>query len=952
MAPQTIVDLVNAFERNLECYRSPQYKEAAVRAEFINPFFEALGWDVHNARKYAENYKDVIHEPSLEEETGGRAPDYSFQPAGRLKFYVEAKKPSINIDRDPAPSHQLRMYAWTKQLPLSILTNFAQFAVYDCRVEPRSFDKPTVARSFYLTFREYLERWDELASIFSPEAIFTGSFDRFTETRRRRGAAPFDRRFLDDMEGWRKRLAENIALRNSRLSQRDLNYAVQQTIDRIIFLRICEARGIEPFGRLRDLSKLPDIYINLVTYFRAADDAYNSGLFHFRREHGREFPDELTPRLHIDDGILKHVIKQLYWPERPYAFEVVPADILGQIYERFLGKVIYLTGGHHAKVDDKPEVKKAGGVYYTPTYIVEYIVNSTLGTSLHRSNWRKAANVRVLDPACGSGSFLLGAYEYLLNWYRDQYVKDGPDKHKRRLYYTPAGFKLTIEEKKRILLRHIFGVDIDPQAVEVTKLSLLLKVLEGESEQTVKPRLIKEPALPDLDANIKCGNSLIEHDYDAQLSLLEEESRARVNPFDWNDEFSQAMQNHGFDAVIGNPPWLMAGYYLPDQIKYLTRKFKTAQGKFDLYYTFIEQGCDLTRPSGVFGMIVPNKFFHTRAATSLRGFLAGSKWLRQIVDFGDYQVFDGPTNYSSIIIAEKKPGEQMEYIAAKKGLGAAEGPLSISLDTLSSDAWNFENSNIRELFARVLTLGAPLESLVERFGTGCQSGADRILTFDSSIKPPIEPALLRPLLRGRDVRRYAVAPSPKRVLFPYRVENGEFAILSEHDLQKYRKTFKFLTANRAKLAKRVWFGKNAEELSGKWYGMMYLDSYESFHTPHILTPALSNTGNFAIGTGDLFATGTAGVTSVVPLPGLPESIFYLLGLLNSKLLSTFVVTHSPVFSGGYYKFSAPYLRKLPIRRINIENSIDRKIHDEIVAAARLMISLHTKLAETRYAARI
>ena len=544
MPPQNVIELIEAFDRNLDSYRSPLYKEASVRCEFIDPFFEALGWDVQNQRKYAESYKDVVHEPSLEDEGGSSAPDYSFQPGGSLKFYVEAKKPAINLDRDLGPAHQLRMYGWTKQLSICILTNFAEFAVYDCRFEPKAADAPSVARVLYLTFREYSERWDDLVALFSPEAVFKGSFDRFVETRKRRGAAPFDERFLVDMEDWRKRLAENIAHRNPSLSQRELNYAVQQTLDRIIFLRICEARGIERFGRLRDLAELPGVYSNLVEYFRSADDAYNSGLFHFRAERDRETPDELTPGLQIDDVVLRHTVRHLYWPTRPFAFEVVPADILGQVYERFLGKVIHLTPGHRARVEYKPEVKRAGGVFYTPTYIVDYIVKKTVRLVLEGKSWRQASKLRILDPACGSGSFLLGAFECLLNWHLEQYVKEGPEKHKKRLYETPDGWKLTINEKKQILLNNIFGVDIDQQAVEVTKLSLLLKVLEGESEQTVKPRLIKEPALPDLDKNIKCGNSLVGLDFETSLLSLKfsDEDIRRANSFDWQASFPTVVE--------------------------------------------------------------------------------------------------------------------------------------------------------------------------------------------------------------------------------------------------------------------------------------------------------------------------------------------------------------------------------------------------------------------------
>jgi len=774
MPPQTIIDLVDAFDRNLESYRSPQYKEAEVRREFIDPFFDALGWDVQNKRKYAENYKDVVHEPSLEEEFGSRAPDYSFQPGGQLKFYVEAKKPAVNLDRDPGPAHQLRMYGWTKQLPLSILTNFAEFAVYDCRVEPKSADNPAVARLQYLSFPDYPARWDELVALFSPEAVFKGSFDRFAEARKKRGAAPFDQRFLDDMEDWRKRLAENIALRNPKLSQRDLNYAVQQTIDRTIFLRICEARGIEPFGRLRALADLPDIYPHLVEYFRAADDAYNSGLFHFRREHGRELPDELTPSLFIDDSVLKYIIKQLYWPARPYAFEVVPADILGQVYERFLGKVIHLTPGHRARVEDKPEVKKAGGVYYTPTYIVDYIVNNTVGRLLEGKTPKQAAKLRILDPACGSGSFLLGAYDCLLNWYRDQYVKDGPEKHKKQLYQTPGGWKLAISEKKQILLNNIFGVDIDPQAVEVTKLSLLLKVLEGESEQSVKPRLIKEPALPDLDNNIKCGNSLIAPDFyqNEQMQLLPEDKRYRVNVFDWNDQF----EGSRFDVVIGNPPYIRVRTFkefYPEEAAYLEAQYVCAHHVWDVYLLFLEKALQLTLEGGRFSFIVPIQTLHQPNCRSLRELLLRNSAIKSIVDLSRLRVFQDAIVKNCILVCARQPSDE-NHIALrapttsselfqeadrewKQSTALGNPGLSLKLDLLSPKRDLCEKLRRRSWALDDLcyvTFG--LRSCAPGKGRG---GKDRLIVdgpnYDSA----------RPYLEGRDIGRYALRPTGRFIRY-------------------------------------------------------------------------------------------------------------------------------------------------------------------------------------------
>src|SRR5207249_9886582 len=352
-------------------------------------------------------------------------------------------------------------------------------------------------------------------------------------------------------------LARNLALRNPKLSQRDLNFSVQRTIDRIVFLRICEDRRIEVYGRLQALLNGEHTYRRLYQLFREADQRYNSGLFYFQKEKDRaEPPDELTPELEIDDGVLKKIIRRLYYPDSPYEFSVLPADILGQVYEQFLGKVIRLTEGHQAKVDDKPEVKKAGGVYYTPTYIVDYIVKNTIGKLLENKTPKQAAKLRILDPACGSGSFLIGAYQYLLDWHRDWYSDNEAKKwatgKNPAIYQGPGGeWKLTTTERKRILLQNIYGVDIDAQAVEVTKLSLLLKVLEGESDETLKRQLsfVRERALPDLGRNIKCGNSLIGTDYfDGQL-LPDEEAMRRINPFDWKAGFPEIMQAGGFDVV-------------------------------------------------------------------------------------------------------------------------------------------------------------------------------------------------------------------------------------------------------------------------------------------------------------------------------------------------------------------------------------------------------------------
>ena len=375
---------------------------------------------------------------------------------------------------------------------------------------------------------------------------------------------------------------------------------------------MCEDRGIEHYGQIQNLLNGMNTYRRLREIFYNADDKYNSGLFDFKT-------DLLTPELKVDDKPLKDIFKNFYYPESPYEFSALGADILGHVYEQFLGKVIRLTEGHRAKVEEKPEVRKAGGVYYTPTYIVDYIVKNTVGKICDGKTPRQISPLHILDPACGSGSFLLGAYQYLLDYHLNWYLTHHPKKGNVAQGFSPAPkeiyqgrggqWYLTIQEKKRILLNNIYGVDIDPQAVEVTKLSLLLKVLEGENQDTLEKqmKLFKERALPDLGSNIKCGNSLIGPDFYSvraglALPLFNKEEVYRINPFDWEKEFPEIMKQGGFDAVIGNPPYIRIQTmkeWAPVEVELYKKYYTSAsKGNYDIYVVFVERGLGLLKHMG------------------------------------------------------------------------------------------------------------------------------------------------------------------------------------------------------------------------------------------------------------------------------------------------------------------------------------------------------------------
>ncbi|MBI4670541.1 MAG: type I restriction enzyme HsdR N-terminal domain-containing protein, partial [Chloroflexi bacterium] len=356
-----IARLVNEFRIHRPFYFATDYKEAQARQDLIDPLFMALDWDVRNDQRVAPQQREVLPEFALVIERHKKSADYLFR-SGHDKnlFFVEAKKPGVPLKTDPASAYQVRRYGWTKKLPLSILTDFEEFAVYDCNARPYEKDAASVARLEYYTYQEYPDQWRKLWDMFSRDAVLQGALDKFSAAAKtKRGTQPVDAEFLKEIEGWRAALAKNIALLNPRLSLDDLNDAVQRTIDRIIFLRMAEDRGTEEYGRLQTLAKRDNIYAGLLDFYYQADTKYNSGLFDFKT-------DTLAAGLKIDDDKLRAILRDLYYPKSPYVFSALAADTLGNVYEQFLGKVIRLTPAHQAKIEEKPEVKKAGGVYYTP----------------------------------------------------------------------------------------------------------------------------------------------------------------------------------------------------------------------------------------------------------------------------------------------------------------------------------------------------------------------------------------------------------------------------------------------------------------------------------------------------------------------------------------------------------------------------------------------------------
>ncbi len=769
--------LVTQFKNNIAVYKSTNYDEANTRVDFIDKFFELLDWDVRNDEDKSEAYRDVVREDKVEIDGKQKAPDYSFRIGGVRKFFVEAKKPSVNIKEDVDPSFQVRRYGYTAKLPLSILTDFEEFAIYDTRIKPVQTDKSSVARVFYCNYEDYEKNFDFIYNTFSKKAIEKGSFDKYiVENKNKKGTTEIDKDFLELIDGWRTDLAKNIALRNSAINIHELNYAVQVIIDRLIFLRIAEDRNIETYGMLQVAAGKPEIYKTLTDIFKKADDKYNSNLFKL---------NDLIKNLFVDDKILKSIIKTLYYPDCPYEFSILGIEILGNIYEQFLGKTIRLTEGHQAKVEEKPEVRKAGGVYYTPQYIVTYIVQNTIGEKVKDKTPDEIAKLKIVDPACGSGSFLLGAYDFLLKYYLNYWTDDKNIKKglkDERIYKLHENhYKLTIEEKQKILVNNIYGVDIDSQAVEVTKLSLLLKLLEDENKES-SGQLFKHTdfkLLPSLEKNIKCGNSLIGTDFYASndnKDLFSDESVRKINCFDWEVEFPEVFgkksvsrgggetlgksgvekesftrsgggaedakggERGGFDVVIGNPPYVKYEN-LDDNLKsYSKNKYLCANGSFDIFQLFLEKSFYIINNAGLLGFIFPNLFLKGMNYKTSRKFFYDNSKIEIIRNYGDGVFLNVQMPTFIFIVRKDKIKNKRVLFYFKKNESFIE---------LEFDQTEFNNENFiyefNRLSSRLTENKIKLGEIVE-VTRGLEIGKDKISAD----------VIGKKIIFGEDISRYLI----------------------------------------------------------------------------------------------------------------------------------------------------------------------------------------------------
>ncbi|MEO6183490.1 MAG: N-6 DNA methylase, partial [Verrucomicrobiota bacterium] len=1021
---------------------------------------------------------------------------------GKDRFICEAKKPAEELHA--AYAFQAKRYAYNKNVYLALLTDFEELKLYIVGGKPH-LDRPEVGLWKEYKFQQYPLVAQELWDLLAYENIAAGSIDKAIENLPKRASGTgkarqqwlirpdrtksLDNDFLNTLDEARRSLAADLIKNNDRDSLLEgtcLNEATQHILDRLLFLRICEDRDIDTGQRLDSIADTwrknygkeaglrekqhdflvreePPAYGAFGRINAPKDSLWHAVVRHFRALdrrppthvpffNGNLFKKHFSEDLLVSDEWLADFIRELSTDESPYLFNIISVEILGTIYERFLGKIVR-PHGRGVIIEEKPEVRKAGGVYYTPSYIVDYIVEQTVGKLLNEivgdarphpnllPRGEGTATVRhgksdvadanpapgtilplpegegrgegkrvsikdlatrthaltILDPACGSGSFLICAYERVCEHWQRYFTRDlnaelakanllspslssilngGEEalrqptrsatasdsltpsdgerarergllrsawekKHRKHCWVDAltGDVHLTVSLKREILTNNIYGVDLDAAAVEVTQLSLYLKMLENENRNTLareRELFAEEIALlPPLQDNIKNGNSLIASDF----SMMAEDL-IRVRAFDWPVQFAAIMKSDGFDVVIGNPPYIRIQGFPADQIVYFSNTYRAATGNYDIYVNFIERGLNLLSKTGRLGMILPNKFFRTDYGLGLRTSLSEQHAVAEIVDFGAEQVFDA-TTYTCLLFLSRKENPAFKFAVSKadekvlKGLGFGERPGS----SLTGDAWTFANETQSRLLEKLKSKSVRLLDLPADMSRGSSSGDDEVFVVEAN-GHGLEKDILRTPLFASDFGRYHFSPQEKwQIIFPYVAEDNGFRLMKSSELQKkFPKAFTRLLENVGSLKDRKQFKE--------WFGYSAPRNLQLHDRAQIAVPLLADGGLFALipkssrGSVCPMASGGFTITLGAECVFKPE---FVLGILNSKLSFWFLRQISNVFRGGWITCTKQYFGELPIICLDFKKPADKARHDKLVGLVDKMLVLVPKL---------
>ncbi|WP_434717355.1 Eco57I restriction-modification methylase domain-containing protein [Lactococcus lactis] len=945
MEINNISDLIKLYSKNNVFYESIDYDETSTRIDFINKFFKLFGWDVDNSKGLPHTLREVVHEASVlveeENKIRNKKPDYKFQINGQPIFFVEAKKPSVNILNELEPAFQIRRYGWSAGMKYGVLTNFKDLVIYDCSVKPEEQDAPSVARILSYNYHEYPDKMEELDKFLSKENALNSTFEIKGSVEK----TSFDNYFLKQIKTWRLSLANDVYNRNIGIDEETLNLFVQKFINKSLFLRICEDKSLEEYEQLASIKD----YQSLKSLFEIADKRYNSGLFHLIESQDIE----------IGITVFSNIYKDLYYPRSSYDFSVIPSSLLAKVYDIFLSEKLIIEDSEIV-ASLKAESKDFLGAVSTPKELTDLIAAESIEKRLSNSEVR-IEKLKIADICCGSGMFLISAYEYILRRVTEVASKDiEKSLEEGILIRSQNELHLSFKVKKSILENCIYGVDIDPSAVEVCKFSLLLSCIEGITLEEFHQLKQVGRILPNLDNNILFGNSLVDNkfyeyisdkDAEVQDQLIEE-----VVPFDLINDLQRGEK---FDVILGNPPYIRVqkmNKFSPIEYAY----YKSTVSGFELnsinaldkYYLFIEKAIELLKINeGVCGYIIPNRFMHDKDGQYLRDYLSRKEILSKIINYNEVQVFSGVQVYVCILVLDMSKKEELEYssITLKKDIPLSEQfgfVQKIQKKELGKTPWLLFDSKLSEWSSKVDESFIKLKECADIF-VGIQTSKDDIyfiqgnsmengiVSFkDSSGKTwNIERKILKESLKDSRLRKYSKIKTNSFLIYPYELNNGVMELISLNNLKiNYPLAYKYLESNKKVLKGRKFQGKIDLDLEWHRYGRS--QSISKFENgEQLVWSVLTLHSNFVYTPNPvLFSGGGNG-----PYYGLRKintmvdySLLYIQAILNSPFISDYIEQSSVYFRGGYFTTGKQYIENIPIKKLNLDDKNELELYKSIV----------------------
>lgn len=916
--------LQNLVERYQNAKDKGQLKGAseATMRTWIDELLSLFGWNVQNTHQVLTEHTLGKEEKEKLQKIGSTntRPDYTLVN-GKVKLsFVDAKSLAVNIEEDKDAAFQIRSYGWSISAPFSIVTNFEQLAIYDCSAMPCANDDSTVARKYIFTYDQYVDNLDVLDAFLSKENIISGNV-KFVNKK----GDTLDEKFARLLGDFRKSLAKAIIAKNKVESTGVLSFYVQTIINRILFIRVCEARGLEEQGLLYKFAQT-----NFWEEFKASSyadfyDHYDGPMF-----------KKIQPlqSLTIANDALVDFVNKLYYPS-PYRFDVIPLKSLSDMYDLFLGYQLVVKDG---EVSDelKSEFRKSNGAVTTPEALVNQVIDLTIPNTYTKNlSVKELLKLKVADIACGSGVFLVGIYDHIAKALEEK-INSGSDiQHD---YYVKINGKklLTINGRKAIITNCIYGVDINPEAVEVAKLSLSLKIIDDYSPKDFDVvGILGSQILKGIGSNIKCGNSLVSADIEDVCPCISDNllELQMTNAFDWETSYPEVFKNGGFDCIVGNPPYVEVKNYnvaMPSMASYVKKTYSSSRnGKIDLAIPFIERGINLLNSKGRLGYIIQKRFFKDQYGKGIRKFLTNTDdfLINGIYDYEENDLFAGRTTYVAIVVCDKDTSNN-KHIWYMNSVHADKNQL-MSADLLTETPWNFDTYQMNSLRTR---LGKELGTLQDvcnvkvgvqvlwndAFQIVADVISDGLIKGHSRIDDDIivEYDACRPLLCNEQF-----APLTKReyrtlALFPYSVtDDGDVAELSFSEfVELYPKAGTYLERHKELICSNVQTlpqkneAYNSEE---HWHLYTRANNHGAIY-PKICVPMTAQYPQASVILDKHIYCDNANMFFIQIENPSETRLYALAAIINSTIFNTLARSLANPQRGGYYKFNKQFLDPVPV----------------------------------------